>query len=132
MNRPGLRLSIVAAIVFVTAACTSDPTGEEQPATVALLRLTSPHIDDGALLFTVTGPPIDSATTANASLRLFTSRVSDTTLVGALVGPVGSGAVVTLHGASQPARYVARLVEVADRRNFLRESLIGYALTVVR
>lgn len=132
MNRPRLRLSIAAALVLVTAACSSDPTEEQPPATVALLRLTSPHTDDGALLFTLTGPAIDSATTTNAALRLFTSRVSDTTLVGALVGPVGSGAVVTLHGTGEPARYVARVLEVADRRNFLRESLTGYALTVVR
>ena len=132
MSHPGFRLSIAAAILLASAACASDPTGEEPPATAALLRLTSPHIDDGALLFTVTGPPIDSATTANAAVRLFLRRVSDTTLVGALVGPVGSGAAVTLHGPGEPARYVARLLEVADRRSVLRESLIGYALTVVR
>ena len=133
MNRPRLRLSIAAAIVLVAAACSTDPVGEEPPPTVALLlRLNSPHTDDGALLFTLTGPAIDSATTTNAALRLFTSRVSDTTLVGALVGPVESGAVVTLHGAGEPARYLARVLEVADRRNFLRESLTGYALTVIR
>ena len=131
MNCPGLRVPVAAAMLLASA-CASDPTGGEEPARTGLLRLTSPNIDDGALLFTLSGPPVDSLTTTNTSLRLFTRRESDSTLVAALVGPVGSGAVVTLHGASEPDDYVARVLEVADRRNFLRETLIGYALTVIR
>ena len=122
----------IAAAVLLASACSDAPTDEGQSPSAALLRLTSPHIDDGALLFTLGGPPIDSVAPTSASLRLFIRRVNDSTIVGALVGPIGSGAVLTLHRVSDPAAYTARVLEVADRRNVLRESLIGYALTVVR
>jgi hypothetical protein len=98
------------------------------------LRLTTPHTDDGAMLFEVSGPPIDSATAANASLQLFTRRVGDSTIVGVVAGVVAGGAVVTLHvpDAGAAAEYTARVLEVADRQNLLRASLAGYALTAIR
>ena len=121
----------IAVAALLATACSEDPIGDPSPPN-ALLRLTSPHIDDGAMLFTISGPPIDAISPTSTALRMFLRRTSDSTLVGALVGPIGSGAVLTLHRVSDPGAYVARVLEVADRRNVLRESLIGYALTVIR
>jgi len=56
----------------------------------------TPNADDGAQLFRVHGPAIDSALAGSGALRLFTRRADDTTLVGALVGAIASGTVVTL------------------------------------
>jgi len=124
----------MVAALAVAAACSHDSIGGPPPARAGTLivRLTTPHTDDGAMTFQVSGPPIDSAIGVNASLRLFTRRVGDSTIVGALVGRLASGAVVTLHvrDVGAAAAYTATLREVADRQDALRGSLTGYALTV--
>jgi hypothetical protein len=123
----------MVAALLVAVACSDDSTGAAARVGTLSLRLTTPHADDGAMLFEVSGPPIDSASAVNGSLRLFTRRVDGSTVVGAVVGALANGAAVTLHvpdvGAS--AGYTANVVEVADRQDALRASLAGYALTVV-
>ena len=70
----------------------------------------------------------------NASLQSFTRRANDSTIVGAVIGVVVNGAVVTLQvpDVNASALYTVRIVEVADRENVLRAALTGYALTVSR
>jgi len=126
-------LCAVAALLFAVA-CADDSTGTGGPpqAGTLILRLTTPHSDDGAVLFELSGPPIDSVVALNASLQLFTRRANDSTIVGAVVGVVANGAVVTLHvpDVGAASGYAARILEVADRQNALRISLAAYALTV--
>ena len=126
-------LCAVAALLFAVA-CADDSTGTGGPpqAGTLIVRLTTPHSDDGAVLFELSGPPIDSGVALNASLQLFTRRANDSTIVGAVVGVVANGAVVALRvpDVGAAAAYSARVVEVADRQNTLRASLTGYALTV--
>ena len=131
MSRSRWILVMVAAL-SVGAACSDDPVGGVTQAGTVTLRLTTPHGDDGAVLFEVSGGPIDTATADNASLRLFTRRASGSTIVGVVAGVVTNGAVVTLRvpDVGAAAGYTARVVEVADRQNALRTSLAGYALTV--
>ena len=133
MNR-ALSIFTLVATLSLGAACSNEPTTGAPRAGTLTLRLTTPRSDDGALLFEVSGPPIDTARVLDASLQLFTRRADGFTLVGAVVGPIANGAVVTLQvpdlGAG--AGYTARVLEVADRQNVLRPSLTGYALTVTR
>lgn len=123
---------VMVAALSAGAACSDDPVGSVTRAGTVTLRLTTPHADDGAMMFAVSGPPIDSAVAINASLRLFTRRTSDSTVVGVVAGVVTNGDVVTLHvpNVAAAADYTARVVEVADRRNAVRGSLTGYALAV--
>jgi hypothetical protein len=116
----------------VGTACADEPLSGNARAGSVSLRLTTPHTDDGAMLFDVSGPPIDSVTASNASLQLFTRRAGST-IVGAVVGVVANGALVTLHvpDVRAAAGYTARVLEVADRQDALRASLAGYALAVV-
>ncbi len=120
------------AALLVGVACSEDSTGAGATAGTLILRLTTPHADDGAMTFEVNGPPNDSATAATAGLRLFTRRADRSTVVGAVVGALANGAVITLHvpDVGAAARYSATVVEVADRGDALRASLTGYALTV--
>jgi hypothetical protein len=122
----------MVAALFVSVACSDESTSAGAGAGTLVLRLTTPHADDGAMTFEVIGPPIDSAVAVNASLRLFTRRVNGSTVVGAVVGELINGAVVTLHvpDVRAAAGYTATLIEVADRQDALRASLAGYALTV--
>lgn len=132
MNRMRWILALLATL-SLGAGCSDDVTGGGNPrAGTLLLRLTTPRADDGALVFEVSGPPIDSALAANASLRLFTRRVDGVTVVGAVVGAVANGALVTLHvpDVGAAAGYTATVREVANRQDALRATLTGYALTV--
>lgn len=124
---------VTMAALSVAAACSDDPTGSVSRAGTVTLRLTTPHADDGAMTFEVSGPPIDSASAANGSLLLFTRRSGGSTMVGVVVGVVTEGAVVTLQvpDVDAAAGYTARVLEVADRQNTLRASPTGYALIVV-
>lgn len=127
------RLTSMLLVALLTAgtACSSDPTSSAPRQGTLNLRLTTPNADDGAILFTVHGPPIDTVLAANTGLRLFTRRADDSTLVGALVGGVASGTVVTLKvGDANGAAYTAGVTQVADRNSELRASLDGYGLTV--
>ena len=130
------RILFALAAVVLGAACAGDSTGSGAPAGrgTLIVRLTTPHTDDGAILFELSGPRIDSVVTVNASLQSFTRRANDSTIVGAVIGGVVNGAVVTLQvpDVNASALYTVRIVEVADRENVLRTSLTGYALTVSR
>ena len=131
MNRSGWILALVAAL-SVIAACSNDPVAVVPHAGTLTVRLTTPHVDDGALTFTLSGPAINNATAANASLRLFTRGSGESTIVGVLVGDLANGAVVTLNvpDVTAAAGYTAQVLEVADRDDALRDSLTGYALAV--
>lgn len=126
----------MVAALSAGAACTDDlntPTGGGARPGVVILHLATPNADDGAVLFEVSGAAIDSAVAINASLRLFTRRVGDSTVVGALAGAVATGAVVRLYVADvvAAAASTVRVLEVADRQDALRSSLTGYALAVI-
>lgn len=132
MNRWRWILAMVAVTSLVTA-CSSDPNSDAPEPGTLVLSLTTPHADDGAMLFTVSGPSIDSVIAANPSLRLFTRRVNGSTVTGAVVGDLANGAVVRLQvpDVGGAAGYTARVLEVADRQNALRASLTDYSLAVV-
>jgi hypothetical protein len=131
MVRSAALLAAVATLLAGTA-CSNEPTAMASPSGALTLRLSTPNQDDGALLFQVSGPPIDTVIATGPSLRLFTRRVNDSTVVGAMVGTVTGGAVVRLlvPDAGAAGRYSTQVLEVADRQDALRASLAGYALTV--
>jgi hypothetical protein len=91
---------VLAALLF-GAACANDSTGTggSSGSGTLILDLTTPHADDGAVLFEVSGPPIDAVAPVNSSLRLFTRRASETTSVGVVVGAVAEGARSRRRGA---------------------------------
>jgi hypothetical protein len=131
MNRSGWIFALMAAL-SVSAACSKDPVAIVPHAGTLTVRLTTPHVDDGALSFTLSGPPINNVTAANASLRLFTRGSGQSTIVGVLVGDLANGPVVTLNvpDVTAAAGYAAQVLEVADRNDALRAPLAGYALSV--
>lgn len=124
----------MAGTLFLGLGCNYSPTygGGSGSSGELTLRLTTPHPDDGAVLFEVVGAPVESSVAANGALRLFTRRDGNNRLVGALIGDVNAGAVVRLRvpDAGAAAGYQARVLEVADRHNLLRQSLAGYGMMV--
>ena len=61
MSRSRWIFEMVAAL-SVGAACSDNPTSGSARAETLTLRLTTPHADDGAMTFEVSGAPIDGAT----------------------------------------------------------------------
>src|SRR2546428_11126555 len=96
MSRSRWIFAMVAAL-SVGAACSDNPTSGSARAGTLTLRLTTPHADDGAMTFEVSGAPIDGATAVDASLRLFTRRESGSPAIGAAGGALGNGGAGTLH-----------------------------------
>ena len=131
MSQKIFRSLRIPALLLALTACSNDPTSDAATARTLRLRLTTPNRDDGALVFRVSGPRIDSALAAG-SFRLFTRRPDDTTIVGAIVGELGGGTIITLRVSDgpQPLAYNAQILEVADRGNQLRETIEGYALNI--
>ena len=123
----------MVAVLLVGAACSDQPTDPGVRSGRLVVRLTTPNGDDEALLFAVSGA-VDSVSAALGSLQLFTRRVDDSTVLGAVVGPLDNGAIVTLHvpDTSAAGVYSVTVLEVADHDDALRSSLAGYALTVTR
>lgn len=125
----------IAAVLVMGVGCSNAPNPTAAPgrAGAVTIHLATPYSDDGAILFEVNGPAIDSATSVNPSLQLFTRRAGAAALVGAVVGVLADGPTVVLHvpDVGAAAGYTARVLDVADRDNALRPSLSGYRLTVV-
>lgn len=126
------RLLAIAAALLVSAACTDEPTNPGSGSGTLTVQLTTPNGDDEALSFEISGP-VDSVSAAG-SLQLFTRRLDGSTVLGAVIGPLDNGAIVTLHvpDASAVAVYRVTVLEVADHEDALRSSLAGYALNVSR
>ena len=123
----------MAAALLVIVACSDEPTNPGTGDRTLVVRLTTPNSDDEALSFEISGP-VDSVTAARGSLQLFTRRLDDSTLLGAVVGPLVNGTIVILHvpDVSAAAGYRVTALEVADHEDALRPALDGYALTVTR
>ena len=59
-----VRWILTAVAVVAIAACASDSIGSPQGGGSLVLRLTTPHGDDGALTFELSGPSISTQSTA--------------------------------------------------------------------
>ena len=127
------KLCILAAAVLLLdgAACGGDSTPPAQPGPLRM-SLTTPNTDDGAILFEVSGPAIDTLAPVNASYRLSTRRIGNTTVRAVLAGPVAGGtlAILEVPDIGAASSYTATVIEVADRQNQLRSQLTGYQLQV--
>jgi hypothetical protein len=123
--------------LFALAACSSDgltSTTTPPPAPTGgwlTLQLSSPHTDDGAVQFSVSGAGIDSvklvgydgfATIDNGTANLL------------VTGQVGNGDVarVFVPDLSLTSRYRASVAAAAARGTYALQSLGGYRVVLVR
>jgi hypothetical protein len=94
--------------------------------------LTTPNSDDGAVRFELRGPSIESPTAAHASFQLQLDTVSATVWQVLVVGNINAGGLLAFQvpDVSAATSWSAKIIEVADRQNSVRSSLVGYSLTV--
>ncbi len=117
-----------ALVLGATAACgDSDPVEPPEPPIPGLVvvSLSTPAQDDGAALFTITGPGLSIIQTANANYNLAWRLVSGTEVRILLVGDITSGPVVTMQVSDlrRINEYTGIMIEVADRTGALRSSV---------
>ncbi|KPK59517.1 MAG: hypothetical protein AMS21_09905 [Gemmatimonas sp. SG8_38_2] len=122
----GLALGLVAGI-----ACSDDETPAGPTAGTLSVTLATPNMDDGAILFEVTGPDIVAVTVTVPELYTHVGR-DGSTLTIVVVGDIASGLLVgfDVPDVGAVASYGATVLQVADRTNAPRGALSGYNLTV--
>lgn len=125
----------VAAALLVTVAglsCGRDGAGV-QPGTLRV-EVTIPAANsgqDGAVLFTLTGPAAPTAVSPAAGLQIFYDALAPSAHY-AVTGTLTSGttiATISVPDVRQP--YTATIQQVAGATYALRGSLVGYSLSVV-
>jgi hypothetical protein len=86
--------------------------------------------DDGAVLFTVTGGPVDSVEAPG--YRLYTAQTSPTSMRVVVAGELRAGTIARIHIADgrKLDQYSATIDQVAARRSYAQRDPVSYSLLV--
>ena len=112
------------ALLALSAGC-SNSTG---PVAGTLdVSLSSPQQDDGAVLLSITGGPVDSV---ESRYTVYSASVSADTLKLILIGSLVSGSIARIHisDSRQALRYIARIGQVAARGTYGQRDPTRYAV----
>ncbi len=108
--------SLMGALLLGSFACAEPPATPPQPGVLAV-ELVSTGVSDGALIFTVSGGPVEGVT---ASVATITSRTDETGTHVFVHGLLAPGVVVrvAVPDVASATAYVVTLEQVADGRTF--------------
>jgi hypothetical protein len=97
------------------------------------VTLDTPHADDGALLFTVTGAPVTTVT-GGAGLTAYAHPVDSLTTRVVVLGAIADGPLVRLQvpDVNAVAGYAVRFEQAAARQSYAQRTAEGYGLTIAR
>ena len=112
------------------SGCSAEPSG---PTGATLeISLATPAHDDGAVLFTVTGGPVDSLEAAGYTL--YSSRPDPSTLHVIITGDLNPGTIARIHIADDRriSQYSATISQVAARTTYAQRNPGAYSLSVTR
>ncbi len=95
------------------------------------VQLTTPNSDDGGIVFTVAGGPIDSVRFVHEG---FASAVSDSTWRFLSTGELSNGAIAQLlvPNVDMPSIYRPEIQQVAALVTYEQRDLAGYRLQVLK
>jgi hypothetical protein len=132
-----VRSVLVTLTALAVAAGCSDhataPTPQPPPPTgSAVVSLTTPNGDDGAVSVTLTGPGLTTLQVSSSSTLFFSRAVSDSEARVIAVGNLAAGPLFTFKVAAghQLSAYSATVVQVATRSDSLRSNTSGYKLAI--
>jgi len=127
---------LTAATAIVALAGLAECKVEASPTTPGTVTVSfhSPNSDDGAALFTVTGPGIRDAQAASSTYKVYWRVVSATEMRFLVVGNLNNGVVatMTIDDLSKVGQYEGSLLEVSSRTDAVRSSVSGYSIRVSR
>jgi hypothetical protein len=111
-------------------ACDDDAgLAPEATAGTMIVSLATPNLDDGAIMFTVSGGAIDSPALLDLGHVLYVMEGTNT-ISAIIAGDIAAGELLEFDVPDVDATYTATITQVADRMNDLRDPLTGYALAV--
>ena len=127
--------ALALALVALTAGCGGDdlppgpPPGPSGPGILAVV-LETPNSNDGALLFRLSGGPMDSLRVS--LLTLLTANTGTNERRVMLAGNLGAGVVLRFWVPERGnlAGYRVVLEQVATRASYVQQPLDGYSLSV--
>jgi hypothetical protein len=129
MMRSVVRLASVLAMGAALLTC-SDPSGPPPPGWLSV-RLITPNLDDGGVLFTVSGARIDSV---RSSYPLLVSRAVSETEQRVAVGGTMSGGVIAeiwVPDVRATDKYETGVQEVVVRGSLAQRATTDYAIEIV-
>jgi hypothetical protein len=99
-----------------------------------VVRLETPHEDDGAILLEIRGRRTGPAHTTDTTLWLSGETVDSTLSRFLIAGDLSSGALfeIEVPDVTAVGIYSATITAAADRGSSVRSSLEGYRLTITR
>jgi hypothetical protein len=106
--------------------------GSTEPTAGTLeVNLATPHADDGGLLLTIAGGPIDSI--ESAGNQLYTSKGEADSLRLIIAGQLTAGTIARIHipDTRQAASYSAAVVQAAARAPYMQRDPASYSITLV-
>jgi hypothetical protein len=124
-------LSILASLLalLLVTSC-SNNTG---PTAAALsLSLSTPNDNDGAVLLTITGGPVDSVEAT--AFTVYTAKQDPETLRLIVTGNLGAGPIARIHipDGRQASRYSARISQVASRLTYAPRNPNSYSARLLQ
>jgi hypothetical protein len=119
---------LLAGVSALVVACSHDSI--EPTAGALTVNLASPNSDDGAVLFTVSGGPIDSV--ASPGHQIYSARLDSNTLRLIVTGELASGTLATIYLADMhlASNYTATVNQVAARGSYAQHDAASYTLTL--
>jgi hypothetical protein len=123
-----MKIGLTAVLVTLLASCSGGSTG---PTSGNLdVQLSSPPGDDGAVLFTVTGGPIEMVEAVNGTV--YSAEMAPNTTRVVVTGKLGSRSIARIRVAdmSQAFRYSATINQVAVRPSYQLLEPGQYAITL--
>lgn len=126
-----VRDGVLAAFSMVAVlSCSGGSTG---PASGLLtLELHSANGDDGAVMFTITGGPVDSIEAEGHAV--YSAPINSTTLRVVITGDLQSGTLarIRIPDRDQSAHYAGVIEQVAQRVSYIQRDPTGYEITVTQ
>jgi hypothetical protein len=98
-----------------------------------IVNLATPNSDDGAVRMTFTGPNVTTPQASSASLVIFSTQVSQSTLDVIVVGNLANGPVfsVPVTDINRLSEYSVTVTEAAARDDAMRTGVSGYVASLV-
>jgi hypothetical protein len=129
MKMRSLALRAMASLVLLSA-CSEDTAAPV--AGVLSVNLGTPNPDDGAVLFTVTGPGIDSV--GGSGYQVYSGRLDPRTVRVIVTGQLGAGAIARVYIADsrQAGNYSVTLNQVAARGSYQQRDPGTYSVTLAQ
>jgi hypothetical protein len=125
LRHAALALTVLAGI----AGCSHDNVGPT--AGTLNVTLASPNTDDGAVLVTIAGGPVDSLTAPGQ--QIYTSRIDANTLRVILIGRLQAGTVARMYlpDVRLASNYSATVNQAAARTSYAQRNPAAYSVNLL-